>query len=268
MELQVWGARGSYPASGEAFNEFGHHSSCLALAVGEDLVVLDAGTGAAALGATLAREPVRRLHILLSHFHHDHLAGLPFLVLGAGTSAAVAIHTALGSDVPLKTILERAFSAPYFPTKNGELFRNVSFHAHPEGGKFAVGDVSVTSAAQNHPGGSAAFCLKRGQKSLVFATDLEDYAEPPAALVALALGTDLLIHDTMFTREEMAERQGWGHATVEAAIGLAEAAGAKRLAGFHHNPLHDDVLLCARERAMAERLPSAFMLREGQRLVI
>ena len=32
--------------------------------------------GATALGDHLRRHPVARLHLLLSHFHHDHLIGL------------------------------------------------------------------------------------------------------------------------------------------------------------------------------------------------
>lgn len=264
MEVRVWGARGSYPASGARFSEFGHHTPCVAVSAGDDLVVLDAGSGAAALGEHLRDNPVRRVHLLLSHFHHDHLMGLPFLLFGAGEQAAISIHTALGSGVPLQSTIDTLFSAPFFPADPARLLGRVAFCAHPVGADFAVGDFAVRSAPLDHPGGSAAFRVSRGRTSVVYASDLEASLEPSSALVALALKTDLLIHDTMFTRQESEARRGWGHATFEAATTLARAANAGVLAGFHHNPLHDDEMLRVRERELAALSGGAFMAREGQ----
>lgn len=264
MEIRIWGARGSYPASGARFSEFGHHTSCVGVSIGEDMVVLDTGSGAAALGEALREKPVRQLHVVLSHFHHDHVMGLPFLLYGAG-EATITIHAAFGADQPLGEIVARLFSAPYFPGESRKLFDRVTFHSHPVHGAFPAGDVAVATAPIEHPGGSTAFRLTHAGRSLVYATDIEDCLHPAPTLVELARDADLLIHDTMFTTEEIAARRGWGHATVEAARVLAEAAGVKTLAGFHHNPLHDDAKLARREQALAARLPHAVLAREGDR---
>lgn len=266
MEVRFWGARGSYPASGASFAEFGHHTPCVAVSAGDDLIVLDAGSGAAALGQHLLEHPVARLHLLLSHFHHDHVTGLPFLFYGAGPETEVSIHAALGADLALREIVAGLFSAPYFPGDATEWLGRVAFHAHAEGGEFMLGDVAVATAPLAHPGGSSAFRLTHGGRSLVYASDVENSITPDAALVALVSGADLLIHDTMFTVEEAAVHRGWGHATFDAAVALAQKAGVRRIAGFHHSPRHDDTTLRRREQELARLSPGAFLAREGQTL--
>jgi phosphoribosyl 1,2-cyclic phosphodiesterase len=274
MEIRIWGARGSYPASGARFSEFGHHTPCVSVAAGDQFVILDAGSGAAALGESLRENPVRHIHLLLSHFHHDHVMGLPFLFHGAGDRATISVHTALGSDLALKPLIETLFSAPYFPGDTDGLLERVSFHAHPVGARFtlgdprASGDIRVETAPLDHPGGSTAFRLMQGKTSVVYVSDVEDSPMPSPALAALAAGADLMIHDTMFTREDAIARRGWGHATFEAAVALSRAAGVKRLAGFHHSPLHDDSLLKKREMELSALLPGAFLAREGQTIAL
>lgn len=264
MELSVWGARGSYPASGAGFSAYGHHTACLSVRVGEDLVVLDAGTGAAQLGAAFSRKPAKRVHILLSHFHHDHVMGLPFLLFGMAGQAEIAIHSALGAGIALRDRLAALFSPPFFPADPSDLFSGIRFHSHAAGERFRAGSVNVCSALLDHPGGSSAFRLQARDRAIVYATDLEASDVPQAALADLAANADLLVHDTMFTHDELNVRRGWGHSTSEAAIALAKAGRCRRLAGFHHNPLHVDTLLAKREAQLAEAMPGAFFLREGQ----
>ncbi|MCA0399575.1 MAG: MBL fold metallo-hydrolase [Proteobacteria bacterium] len=271
MELEVWGARGTSPVSGSRFNHYGGHTACLALRAGEDLVVLDAGSGAAALGEKLVRSDIRRVHVLLSHFHHDHVMGLPYLVLGAGAGRRLAIHACgLTADM-LRDSLYRLFSEPYFPAQETQLFSGVSLHAHAAGDAFSLGEgtrsggtVAVRAEPLRHPGGASAFQLAGCGKALAYVTDIEESPEPPPALIELCRGADMLVHDTMFTGEEIETRRGWGHSTIEAALALAEAAGVRRLAGFHHNPSHDDLVLSRRDEEIAARRAGAFLLREGQ----
>src|SRR3546814_12046329 len=59
-------------------------------------------------------------------------------------------------------------------------------------------------------------------------------------VLALCDGVDLPIHDAQYTPEEFPPKATWGHCTVEYAVAVAKAAGAKRLALFHHAPTHDD----------------------------
>jgi phosphoribosyl 1,2-cyclic phosphodiesterase len=271
MEVRFWGVRGSYPASGAAFSGFGHHTACVSAEIGDHLVVLDAGSGGAALGEHLRDAyrkglPTRHVHVLLSHFHLDHVMGLPFLLFGAGVDpqAEVAVHCALPLDEPLETIVRRILGAPYFPDEADALHGRIRFHAHRPGESFKIGGATLTSALLEHPGGSAAYRVEAGGASLVYATDCEEMLPPLPALVDLARGVDLLVHDTMFSAEEIRARRGWGHSTLTAALALAEAAEVRRLVGFHHGPTHDDRELAARDADIAAQLNGACLAREGE----
>ena len=60
------------------------------------------------------------------------------------------------------------------------------------------------------------------------------------AAIELARDVDLLIHDAQFVAGEEHVAADYGHATVEAAVALARAAGARELALFHHSPGRTD----------------------------
>ncbi len=66
-----------------------------------------------------------------------------------------------------------------------------------------------------------------------------------ANALALAHGVDVLIHDAQFTQAGQAVAQAYGHATVEAAVALAERAEAHRLVLFHHGPDRTDAQVAA-----------------------
>lgn len=266
MDVRFWGTRGSYPASGAAFSEFGHHTICVSLRIGDALIIFDAGSGATALGEHLRAQPVRHVHVLISHFHHDHLVGLPFLLHGAcaARETKVALHCALPIENTLEELIRPMISAPYFPDEAGDLAGRISYNRHSPGGSFILGDAVVRSALVEHPGGAVAYRVEAGGAAIVFATDIEDSASPAESLVALTRDAALLIHDTMFTHEEIETRRGWGHATVEGALALARAARVRQLVGFHHNPLHDDEMLRARETALQAEFTPSCLAREGQ----
>lgn len=268
MHLDVWGARGSHPASGMAFSQFGHHTSCLSLRSGDHLLVLDAGTGASALARTLEEDPPREVDILLSHFHHDHVMGLPYLLMRLPAETRLRIHAALDGPRSLAEMIGAILSPPYFPAGIDGVLARTECRPHLPGAPFRAGALQVETHPLEHPGGSIAFRIRKDNRSFVYATDLEQPEWLHPDWVAFAQGADLLIHDTMFTEDEWAARRGWGHATIEGALRLADAAGVPRLVGFHHNPVHDDEMMSLRELDLVLRRPGSSLAREGDRLAI
>jgi phosphoribosyl 1,2-cyclic phosphodiesterase len=79
MKIRFWGVRGSIPCPGSATAKYGGNTSCLQVLGGQEIVILDAGTGIRELGQQLTalKKPVR-VHMLLSHTHWDHIQGFPF----------------------------------------------------------------------------------------------------------------------------------------------------------------------------------------------
>jgi CheY-like chemotaxis protein len=70
-------------------------------------------------------------------------------------------------------------------------------------------------------------------------------------------GADLVIHDAQYTPEEYGPKKNWGHSTYDYAVRIAAAAGVKRLALTHHDPMHDDNFVAdieQRARALAVKI--------------
>ena len=82
-------------------------------------------------------------------------------------------------------------------------------------------------------------------------------------------GADLVIHDAQYTVDEYAQKAGWGHTPAEWAVDYAMAAGARRLALYHHEPLRDDaamddlVEVCRRRAGDAGSKLEVFAAAEG-----
>ena len=87
-------------------------------ASGDNLYVFDCGTGLRALGQQLQRDsegkPVRA-HIFVSHFHWDHIQGIPFFgPLYENPENCFSFHSSSRSRT-LKRVMEEQMAAPYFP---------------------------------------------------------------------------------------------------------------------------------------------------------
>jgi len=121
-----------------------------------------------------------------------------------------------------------------------------------------------------------------GGPSLAYVTDNELgsgglYSTSPGwrqEFTEFLAGVDLLIHDAMYTPEELESHRGWGHSTYEEAVELAAEAGARRLVLFHHEPDHDDramdgLLAQARKAAKARGRPAEVLAaQEGMQLTL
>ena len=94
--------------------------------------------------------------------------------------------------------------------------------------QFAIGAVHVASTDLDHPGGSLGYRLEFGGRTLVYATDVEHTERPSEALVELARGADVLVHDAMYSASEYEQRRGWGHSTWTGALATADAGRAHR----------------------------------------
>ena len=78
FEVKFWGVRGSIPTPGASTRRIGGNTSCLEVRCGDDLVILDAGTGVRELGEELIATNREKATFLFSHVHWDHIMGFPF----------------------------------------------------------------------------------------------------------------------------------------------------------------------------------------------
>ena len=269
MTIRFWGVRGSLATPGEATVGVGGNTSCVEVRCGEERFVFDAGTGMRGLGGAWAGEGPVEATLLLSHFHWDHIQGLPFFGPIYMPTTRLRIVGAPTQDLGVRDALARQMRPPTFPVLWDDLPSRLEYRSVRHGQRFRLGDVEIRAARLNHPGGGVtAYRLSWRGRSVVYATDTEHYECVDPVLRDLAAGADLLIYDSQYTPAEYRgeagpPKVGWGHSTWEAGVALAKAAGVKRYALFHHDPARDDMGVEAIESLARERFEGAFAAREG-----
>ena len=277
MRVRFWGTRGSIAKPGPDTVRYGGNTSCVEVRAEDGtLIVLDCGTGAHALGQSLLAgpQPVRG-HLLITHTHWDHIQGFPFFMplFVPGNEWDVYAPTGLGRR--LEDTLAGQMEYAYFPVTLDQLGATIRYHEIVEGA-FDVGSVRVVARYLNHPALALGYRLEAGGVSIVYATDHEPHATPAAGGPAAGAhppahledqrhrefiaGADLVIHDAQYSLAEYGEKVGWGHCPAEYVVDAALAAGVRRLALFHHDPLRDDdgldrLVAQSRERAVTAARP-------------
>jgi phosphoribosyl 1,2-cyclic phosphodiesterase len=260
MRVRLWGVRGSIPVPGSRAAGFGGNTSCVQVtaADGTDLI-LDAGTGIRELG-TAIEGCHRRLHVLLSHLHLDHIQGLMFFAPLFDRDVQVTVWGPPGAGRTLRERLARYISDPLSPIEIRELPARVTFQDAPST-PWHIGDIELKASLVAHRGPTLGYRLSEGGASLCYLPDHEpglgqDLSRSEAAWISghdLAHDTSLLIHDCQYTEAEYRAHRGWGHSSLPDALTFAASCGPRHLLLFHHHPGHDDAQLEALGTEASER---------------
>jgi len=248
MRVKFWGVRGSTPTPQAGNLRYGGNTSCVEVRFGDNLYVFDCGTGFRTLGQQLECEsngkPIAA-HIFVSHFHWDHIQGIPFFrPLYENGQNRFVFHSSRRTR-SLQRVMEEQMASPYFPVDTSEMKAQRSFYDIEEGQTQLDDQATMRTMWLNHPQGCMGFRLETKEGTLVYATD----NEPGDAVFdknvrKLAEGADVLIYDAQYLPEEYeARRRGWGHSHWREAVNIVMESGAKELVLFHHDPDHDDGLI-------------------------
>jgi len=262
--LRFWGVRGSIPTPGPSTLKYGGNTACIEVRADGQIIILDAGTGIAPLGALLNKEFESRplcATILISHTHWDHIQGFPFFEPAYKPENLVRIIGFKGAQEGLRSTLSSQMESPYFPISMSELPGNIAI-VEMRDLKFSIGAVRVEATYLNHPGLCIGYRLNTSAGSVAYLPDNEPYqrfkyhignpgqATTPEAIeyarrqdqriVDFIQGVDVLVIDSQYDSIEYKSRIGWGHGCVDDVVALALSAKVKKLFLFHHDPRHDD----------------------------
>jgi phosphoribosyl 1,2-cyclic phosphodiesterase len=250
VRVTLWGVRGSIPVPGPAAAGFGGNTPCVQVS-GEDgsELILDAGTGIRELGEAIAGR-CRRVHILLTHLHIDHIQGLMHFAPLFDSDVEATVWGPPAAGRALRDRLARYISNPLSPIEIRDLAARVSFENTPSVPS-RIDGIEVRASLIAHRGPTLGYRLTQDGASVAYlpdhepglGQDLESADGRWISGLALARGASLLIHDCQYRDEEYTRRRGWGHSSVSDALAFAHRCEPGRVALFHHDPGRDDAAL-------------------------
>ena len=233
------------------FGTTGGNTSCVEVEnASGDCIILDAGSGLLAFSMNALKRPgmadrPKTYHILLSHFHWDHIQGIPFFSQLYKKENRVVFYS---TSEKCREILENQMRPPCFPpdafpgdNPNGA---SVEFVTLPPGnGAFSIGSSEITYRGVRHPGGCTAYRITEGGKSLIYCTDIEideDSFVKTEENTSFFDSPDMLILDSQYDTGEFMRKKGWGHSSFSNAVNFAVFWNAGKLFLFHYEPSYSD----------------------------
>jgi phosphoribosyl 1,2-cyclic phosphodiesterase len=267
FSVRFWGVRGTVPAPGPETARYGGNTPCIEVTCGQERLILDAGTGIRALGASLAGREGLSSHIFLTHTHLDHIMGFPFFRPAYSPSNTFQIwagHLAAETG-GIRSVLANIMSKPIFPVPLRIMHASMAFHDFKAGETLdPLPGIILRTAPLNHPNGATAYRIDYAGRSICYVTDTEHReAGLDSNILELIAGSQLVIYDSTYTEEEYARFRGWGHSTWNEGVRLCEAAGSGTLIAFHHEPDHSDADLDRIAEKMDRARPGSIVASEG-----
>ncbi|EKD41726.1 MAG: beta-lactamase protein [uncultured bacterium] len=276
MKIIFWGVRGSFPIISSGNQPLGGNTSCIEIKNKKDRLILDAGTGLFQVSQkTVFSEKI--ISILLSHYHFDHLWGLPFFKPLYDKNKTIALIGPADKKNSPRKLLGQFFNEAFFPVPLNKIpakltYKDISVKP------ITVGTLKISPIPLNHPGVTTGYLIDNGQAKVAYCTDCESidaYNHLSASkcqnyqknLVQKIQGVDMLIQDSHFFDQDYNKHKGWGHSSWTQAIQLATQAKVKKLVLFHYSPQYSDkeILDHFKSLRMAQKkLPFEMILaREG-----
>lgn len=270
MKLRFWGTRGSIPTPGPDTVRYGGNTPCVEVNCDETSLILDAGTGLRVLGNHLLKQGFSRplrAHLLISHFHWDHIQGFPFFVPAYIPGNHLTIYGSEGITQNLDALLAGQMATDYFPLELKDMPSQKEFRALSQE-EISIDNVRVRTRYVNHPGMALGYRIEQAGKSLCYISDnepqyylarhcqgngavskmlIEDISNGTLilgprdeGLVSFVREVDVLVHDCQYTLEEYPRKLGWGHSFYHFPVELALRGHVGRLILYHHDPTHND----------------------------
>lgn len=247
MTIRFWGVRGSTPTPEPRNARYGGNTPCIEVRLANGtLIILDCGTGFRRLGKSLLQEFGERpicAYVFVTHFHWDHMQGIPFFVPLYKKGNTFLFHTHTQRAMKLKAAIEGQMAYPFFPVDMRVMQSTRHFYDLDDGPIDVNGGV-IRTARLNHPQGCSGYRIEADGAVFVLASDTEPGSPAHDWKVrTLAEGADVLVYDAQYTPEQLQEKKGWGHSSWLEGTRIARESQVRRLLLYHHDPDHDDAFV-------------------------
>jgi len=279
--IRFWGVRGSYPAPFGSHLRVGGNTSCVEIRVDDHLLICDGGSGIIPLGNSLmGQQKIKELMIILTHYHWDHISGLPFFVPAFVPGWKVNFFGPGVNKEEIERRISGQMQDPYFPVETETWLADIHYISHEnthDNSFFEYGPFKIENFNVHHPGGTFGYRINVHDKNIVYISDNElsfidksiddrkdELDEKEWELVtAMQLeerkkalkdidNVDVFIHDAQYTRQDYAKKRGWGHSCYIDTVNFAIDANVKQLYLFHVDPNYNDDMLEGLHRSAVE----------------
>lgn len=247
--VKFWGVRGSRPSANKKTKIYGGNTACIQLIINNRQIILDGGTGISELGDELINKGDNLiLDVFFSHFHWDHIQGLPFFKPLFSENNLIRFYGESKNNLTLPQILEEQMRAPFFPVTMEIMSAKKEFITITPFSKLNLGDgIVVSTFPLEHPNGCLAFKFTKDNYSIVYSTDTETMSGVKRQQYLQFINeVDLLIYDAHYSdseyygNDDKVSKVGWGHSTWEEGIRLSREAKVGQLVLFHHREDRSD----------------------------
>ncbi|MBT9312700.1 MBL fold metallo-hydrolase [Leptothoe kymatousa TAU-MAC 1615] len=264
LAVKFWGVRGSIPIPGAATSAYGGNTVCVEVLADQQRFIFDGGTGLRALGETLCQIPGPvEGHLFFTHTQWDRIQGVPFFwpAFEPGNQFHIYGGTAT-NGASIKQCLSTQMLQPGFSVPLQTMQASLAFHNILPGDTIRLGDVTIEPIGLSGGRNALGYCLRHGNKSVVYATDT-NHEQMNENLLFLAHQADLLIYDGTYV--DMCHQITSQSSTPpwQTAIELAQAAQVKQLVLVHYGPRQTDETLDALADKLQKIAPTVSLVREG-----
>ncbi len=203
-------------------------------------IIIDGGSGIRNLAESMMKGPASKgkanIHVFLTHFHWDHLIGLPFFVPNFINGNRINYYAV---QPELETMVRGLFKRPYFPVSFESLASDIRFYQLEPRRPIKIDDFTVTAYQLDHPDPCWGFKIENGGKAYAHCVDSEGTRCSQEALgpdLPLYQNIDLMYFDAQYTLPELAEKANWGHSAAQIGLDLAFREKIKQVIFAHHDP--------------------------------
>ncbi len=276
LRVKLWGVRGSIPSPYdpqslnqqftnilESFSQskksaadflaglhpttlggFGGNTTCIEVQSTKQNIIIDGGSGIRRLGLSLLAGPCGKgqgeVHIYFTHFHWDHLIGLPFFIPVFIPGNKIHLYSVQDD---LEKTMRLLFQKPYFPVPYERLGAQFIYHKLEPRSTSTVGDIKTTPYKLDHPDPCWGFKFECNGKTYSHCVDTEATRvtrEDLGADLPLYQNVDLMVFDAQYTLAEIIDKTDWGHAAAPLGLEIAMREGIKKVIFMHHDPFASD----------------------------